>query len=159
MGRRKACIIGCRSNPGNRAAKAAVMLADLDSQMKTNIICIINPSTNRTMIIRTRLSAALLTLALLAFEPALAQDGFTIVFKDHRIVPAELTVPAGQKFTLIVDNQDSTPEEFESHSLKREKVVGGNSKVTVQIGPLKPGTYEIFGEYHESTAQGRIVAK
>jgi hypothetical protein len=79
--------------------------------------------------------------------------------KDHRIVPQELQVPAGQKITLIVDNQDATPEEFENHSLKREKVVPGNSKVTLKIGPLKPGTYEIFGEYHESTAQGRIVAK
>jgi hypothetical protein len=127
--------------------------------MKTNIICILPILRLTAMTIHTRLPVALLTLALLAFEPALAQDSFTIVFKDHRIVPSELTVPAGQKFTLVVDNQDSTPEEFESHSLKREKVVKGNSKVTVQIGPLKPGTYEIFGEYHESTAQGRIVAK
>jgi len=103
--------------------------------------------------------ASLLSALLLAFNAALADETFTIVFKDHRIVPAELQVPAGQKITLIVDNQDATPEEFESHSLKREKVIPGKSKATIKIGPLKPGTYEIFGEYHESTAQGRIVAK
>jgi hypothetical protein len=103
--------------PGQpRCAKDAVLLAHLDSQMKTNIICILPILPLTAMTIRTRLPAALLTLALLAFEPALAQDRFTIVFKDHRIVSSELTVPAGQKFTLIVDNQDSTPEEFESHS-------------------------------------------
>jgi Cupredoxin-like domain len=111
------------------------------------------------MAIRIRLTVILLAVVLSGFEPALAQESFTIVFKDHRIVPAELQVPAGQKFTLIVDNQDASPEEFESHSLKREKVVPGKSKATIRMGPLKPGTYEIFGEYHESTAQGRIVAK
>jgi plastocyanin len=111
------------------------------------------------MSIRLCVPAALLAAMLLTFNPVLAEESFTIVFKDHRIVPAELQVPAGQKITLIVDNQDPTPEEFESHSLKREKVIPGNSKATIKIGPLKPGTYEIFGEFHESTAQGRIVAK
>ena len=111
------------------------------------------------MFIRKCIPVALLVVVFSPFNPALAEESFTIVFKDHRIVPQELQVPAGQKIKLIVDNQDATPEEFESHSLKREKVVPGNSKVTVKIGPLKPGTYEIFGEYHESTAQGRIVAK
>jgi len=111
------------------------------------------------MPLRLCIRASLLSALLSTFNAALADETFTIVFKDHHIVPAELLVPAGQKITLIVDNQDATPEEFESHSLKREKVIPGNSKATVKIGPLKPGTYEIFGEYHESTAQGRIVAK
>jgi len=73
--------------------------------------------------------------------------------------PAELEVPAGQKIKLLVDNQDPTPEEFESHSLNREKVIPGNSKAAIFIGPLKPGGYEFFGEFHQATAQGRIVAK
>lgn len=111
------------------------------------------------MLIRLCFPAALLAIVLSNFNLALAEDTFTIVFKDHRIVPQELQVPAGRKITLIVDNQDATAEEFESHSLKREKVIPAKSKATIKIGPLKPGTYEIFGEYHESTAQGRIVAK
>ncbi len=88
-----------------------------------------------------------------------AQEVFVIVIKDHRIVPAELQVPAGQKIKLVVDNQDPTPEEFESHSLNREKIIPGKSKATIFIGPLKPGTYEIFGEFHQETAQGKIIAK
>jgi plastocyanin len=111
------------------------------------------------MLIRICARTTLLVTLLSSIHSALADESYTIVFKDHRIVPAELQVPAGQKITLIVDNQDATPEEFESHSLKREKVIPGKSKATVKIGPLKPGTYEIFGEYHESTARGRIVAK
>jgi heme/copper-type cytochrome/quinol oxidase subunit 2 len=99
--------------------------------------------------------------ALLAFVACAghAEDTFTVVFKDHRIVPAELTVPAGTKIKLVVDNQDATPEEFESHSLNREKVIPGNAKATIYIGPLKPGTYDIFGDFNQATAQGRIIAK
>ncbi|MEQ1879961.1 MAG: cupredoxin domain-containing protein [Burkholderiales bacterium] len=88
-----------------------------------------------------------------------AQEVFTLVIKEHRFEPAELQIPAGKKVKLIVDNQDATPEEFESHSLNREKIIPGKSKANIFIGPLKPGSYEIFGEFHQDTAQGRIVAK
>ena len=83
---------------------------------------------------------------------------YTIVIKDHRFHPEELVVPTGKKIKLIVDNQDPTPEEFESYDLNREKIVGGNKKITVYIGPLKEGIYKYFGEFHEATAQGVIKA-
>jgi hypothetical protein len=111
------------------------------------------------MCIRICVPVALLAVVLCIFNAVLAEESFTIVFKDHRVDPQELQVPVGRIITLIVDNQDSASEEFESHSLKRAKVVPGKSKAAIKIGPLKPGTYEIFGKYHESTAQGRVVAK
>lgn len=79
--------------------------------------------------------------------------------KNHRFEPAELRVPAGQRVKLVVHNQDSTAEEFESHTLNREKVIPGRAKATVCIGPLKPGRYEFFGEYHEATAKGVVIAE
>lgn len=82
---------------------------------------------------------------------------FTLVIRNHRFEPAELKVPAGQRVKLIVNNQDSSPEEFESHGLNREKVVPGRAKATVFIGPLTPGRYTFFGEYNEKTAQGTVV--
>lgn len=111
------------------------------------------------MFSRTSLAITRVAGALLMATPALAQETFVIVIKDHRMVPAELQVPAGQKIKLLVDNQDPTPEEFESHTLNREKIIPGNSKATIFIGPLKPGTYEFFGEFHQETAQGKIIAK
>jgi plastocyanin len=113
------------------------------------------------MFVTSSLSRLLLVgiVALLPFAATAQQDEFTIVIKNHRFEPAELTVPADKKVKLIVDNQDPTPEEFESHSLKREKVIKGGTKATIFIGPLKPGTYEFVGEYHESTAKGKIIAK
>jgi len=109
--------------------------------------------------LRFHLVLALLAASALAAAAASAQETYTIVVKDHRMNPAELEVPAGQKIKLLVDNQDPTPEEFESHSLNREKIIAGNSKGTIFIGPLKPGSYEFFGDFHQATAQGRIVAK
>ena len=105
-------------------------------------------------------NTALLAFALAALPAAAESDPeFVIAIKNHRFDPSEISVPAGRKIRLIIDNQDPTPEEFESHSLKREKVIKGGTKATIFIGPLKPGAYEFVGEYHESTAKGRIVAK
>ena len=91
----------------------------------------------------------------------LAEDtpSFTIVIKDHRFQPAELTIPAGTKVMLLVDNQDSTPEEFESHELNREKVIPGNAKAKIFVGPLKPGVYPFFGEFNPETAQGKLTVQ
>ena len=92
--------------------------------------------------------------------PAFAADPeFTLVIKDHKFSPAELKVPANTKVKLIIDNQDATPEEFESKELKREKVIPGRSKGVVMIGPLKPGRYAFFGEFHEKTARGAVIAE
>lgn len=88
-----------------------------------------------------------------------ADDTFTLTIKDHRFDPVQLDVPAGKKLKLVVKNLDPTPEEFESHDLKREKVIAGKGQATITIGPLKPGTYKFVGEYHEASAQGQIVAK
>lgn len=84
---------------------------------------------------------------------------YTIVIKEHRFQPAELAVPAGQRIKLVIDNQDATPEEFESKQLRVEKIVPGGTKGTVTVGPLKPGSYPFFGEFHEDTAQGKLHAK
>jgi hypothetical protein len=106
-----------------------------------------------------RLIAALLVGCACAVAFAADPAQFTLVIKNHRFVPAELKVPAGQKIKLVVDNQDPTPEEFESYSLNREKIVAGKSKIIVTVGPLKPGKYEFFGEFNMDTAQGVLIAE
>ena len=104
-------------------------------------------------------AAALITCGLPAQSARAEGTGFTIVIKDHRFTPMELTVPAGQKIRLVVENQDPTPEEFESYQLNREKIVPGNGRIVVFVGPLKPGKYEFFGEFNMATARGWLVAK
>jgi hypothetical protein len=38
-------------------------------------------------------------------------------------------------------------------------VIAGKSQGAVRIGPLKPGRYGFFGEFHEATAQGAVIAE
>ena len=92
-------------------------------------------------------------------SPAYAIEEITVVIKDHKFEPATVEIAPGAKVKLIIDNQDPTPEEFESHELNREKVIQGNSKGVVLIGPLEEGTYPFFGEFNEASAQGQIVVK
>lgn len=106
----------------------------------------------------TSLALAAACLTGVAVHAADAPE-FQLAIKNHRFEPAELKVPAGQRVKLVVHNQDSTPEEFESHSLNREKVIPGGAKASIFIGPLKPGRYTFFGEFNEKTAQGAVVAE
>jgi len=82
-----------------------------------------------------------------------------LVLENHQFTPAEITVAAGQKFRIKVDNRDDSAEEFDSDSLGREKVVAAKSSGTVVIGPLKAGRYPFMGEFHHETAQGVVVVQ
>src|SRR5574338_894207 len=81
---------------------------------------------------------ALAALALpLLLSPASAEDAeATLSIKDHKFEPVELVVPAGKRIKLTVKNLDSTPEEFESHELRREKVIPGGAEAVIYVGPL-----------------------
>lgn len=108
------------------------------------------------------MTTRLLTTALLALLPAFAMaadNEFAITIKDHKFSPSEVRVPAGQKVKLIIENQDSTPEEFESHELNREKIIAPRSKAAIWIGPLKPGKYPFMGEFNQATAKGVVIAE
>lgn len=105
------------------------------------------------------LSALALAAGAVCASAAAPEPEALLVIKNHRFEPGELKVPADQRIKLVVHNQDSTPEEFESHGLNREKVVPAGAKVTIYIGPLKPGRYEFYGEYNEATAKGAVIAE
>jgi hypothetical protein len=90
--------------------------------------------------------------------PAGAQE-LSLTIRNHRFEPAEIRVPARQRVTLYITNEDATPEEFESPALKVEKVIPGASKGLVRFGPLEPGRYEFIGEFHNDTAKGVVVAE
>ena len=102
-----------------------------------------------------------LMTALMMSSPALAQEMtvYQIVLKNHKFEPSVLNVKAGEKFKLEVKNEDASTEEFESNVLNIEKFVGPKKTLKLTLGPLKPGKYPFFGEFHAATAQGEIVAE
>ena len=103
---------------------------------------------------RTLLLFSVLSLPVLAATPV-----FELEIRDHLFHPEELRIPAHTKVKLVVYNRDSTPEEFESYELNREKVVMGGRKANIFIGPLDPGVYPFFGEFNPKTAQGRVIVE
>ena len=104
----------------------------------------------------------LLTVILAGCLTSLAQAAdnvVPVVIKNHQFIPAEIKVPAHQRIKLQVHNQDSSPEEFESHSLNREKLIPAGAKAVIYVGPLKPGRYDFFGEFNPATAKGLVIAE
>jgi hypothetical protein len=95
--------------------------------------------------------------ALLNAVPARADDP-VLVLKDHQFVPQDVEIPAGTKVKLIVRNDGPGAAEFESTDLHREKVVAAGQQISVLLGPLDPGRYEFFDDFHPET-RGHIVAK
>ncbi len=103
-----------------------------------------------------------LFLMITVFSNAFAKGDIVEVdlyIKDHKFNPKILELPAGKKIVIALHNQDKTIEEFESYDLKREKIVLGNSSIRIVLAPLKVGEYKFFGEFHEETAQGKIIIK
>jgi high-affinity iron transporter len=106
------------------------------------------------------LAAGVVLIGLLAGSTqARADDVVQLAFTQHRFVPDHLTVPANVKFRVMVKNNDDTADEFESVDLNREKLVPPGQTTIVFLGPLSPGQYKFFGDFHQDTAQGVMVAK
>ena len=97
--------------------------------------------------------------AILIAAPAMADDAIALKLKDHKFTPAEIHVKANVPNVITMTNEDATAEEFDSTSLKVEKVVAGNSSGNVRLRPLAPGRYPFMGEYHSDTAQGVVIAQ
>jgi hypothetical protein len=110
-----------------------------------------------------RILAPAVLATLLAMTPPVAGAEpvtLELTIKDHRFEPAELKVPAGQPFIIRIANLDPTAEEFDSSSLKVEKVVAGHGEGIVRKNHgLDAGRYEFIGEYHEDTAKGVLIAE
>jgi hypothetical protein len=84
---------------------------------------------------------------------------FTIEFHDGKISPLRIEVPANQQFKIEFDNTGSTPAEFESHELHKEKVLAAKSRSFLVFHPLNPGEYSFFDDFHPGGPKPVIVAK
>lgn len=107
---------------------------------------------------KTKLLIMLCSCVLSAYTHATIPE-FKIVLQDHVFTPSELVIPANKKVKLVIENKDDSAEEFDSFDLNRERVIFANSKRSIYLGPLPPGVYEFFGEFHPNSAVGRIVVK
>jgi hypothetical protein len=81
-----------------------------------------------------------------------------LTLKSHLFDPPELKAKAGQPIVITVTNEDDTPEEFESETLRLEKIVAPKSSIKLRVKSLSPAQYEFHGEYNES-AKGTLIVE
>jgi hypothetical protein len=100
-------------------------------------------------------------LIIMAINFAMADElkMYELRIKNHKFDKETMIVEANKKFKLKIINEDPSSEEFESLSMVVEKFIGPKKSITVTIGPLRPGTYDYFGEFHASSCKGVLTAK
>jgi hypothetical protein len=103
------------------------------------------------------LLAAAATAAPASWWSSAPVPAFALSYKDGRWNPATLTVPSGVKIRLALSNEGSRPVEFESFPLHRELIVPAGGRAAVFVGPLSPGSYGFFDDFHRE-AVGTLVA-
>jgi len=103
---------------------------------------------------------ALVTAMLSPGGPSRAQQAATvdISVKGHHFQPAEIRAPANRPVIIRVKNLDAAAMEFESVSLRVEKVVAPGTQGVVNVRPLAPGRYEFFDDFHQET-RGTLVVQ
>ena len=110
---------------------------------------------------RAGLLAAASSMAMLMLaSSAQAQQAkeIRITHKGKQFQPAEISAPANTPLTLKVKNLDADAMEFESTSLRVEKVIPANGEGTLNLRALAPGRYEFFDDFNQKS-QGALNVK
>ena len=95
-----------------------------------------------------------------ATMPVGAADAPIVVhLKNHKFTPSVIKVKANKPSMIILYNDDAMADEFDSSSLKIERVVPGHAKANIRIRALAPGKYPFMGEFNAATAQGVVIAE
>ena len=80
-----------------------------------------------------------------------------ISVKGHQFEPAQVNAPANKPLAIRVRNLDNAPMEFESKSLRVEKVIAAGGEGVVNVRALAPGRYEFFDDFHQQTRGFLVV--
>jgi len=109
---------------------------------------------------RKLILAALCAIAVLPISPSQAQQAteVQVTYSKGQFQPSELRAPADKPITVRVKNLDAKAMEFESKSLRVEKVVAANSEGVINVRALKPGRYEFYDDFNEK-ARGALVVQ
>ena len=108
-------------------------------------------------VIRSAMLGAALVIG--ASQVALAQDTtLQLTVENGQFSPTELKAPANKPLVIVIKNNGAKPIEFESVSLRVEKVIAAKSQGSVRVRALAPGRYEFFDDFNKST-KGTLVVQ
>jgi Cupredoxin-like domain len=103
---------------------------------------------------------ALCAIAMFSTSPSGAQQAaeVQVSYSNGQFQPGEVRAPADTPITLRVKNLDGKAMEFESKSLRVEKVVAANSEGVINVRALKPGRYEFYDDFN-AKARGALTVQ
>src|SRR4051812_39548099 len=110
------------------------------------------------MFLKTVLALAVATV-MAASAQAQQPTEVQLSYKDKKFDPPEISAPVNTPIVIKLKNLDAKAMEFESKTLKVEKVVAGGSDAVINVRAQKAGRYEFFDEYNEKVARGALVVK
>jgi hypothetical protein len=101
--------------------------------------------------------AALCAIAMLQASSSFAQQATEIrlTYSNGQFQPSQVSAPADKPVTFRVKNLDAKAMEFESTSLRVEKVVAAGSEGVINVRALKPGRYEFYDDFNDK-ARGAL---
>jgi len=99
-------------------------------------------------------------VAMLPISVAQAQQATEVqlTYTGGQFQPNEVRAPADKPVVFRIKNLDGKAMEFESKSLRVEKVVAAKSEGVVNVRALKPGRYEFFDDFNDK-ARGALVVQ
>jgi hypothetical protein len=106
-------------------------------------------------------AALLATMAAFGCRPGSADDlqTYEILLKDHAFKPAEIHVPTGKPFLIVVKNANGQSDEFEMLIPSVEHAVQPGDQVRFRMRPLGPGRFPFFGEGDPDNEKGAIISE
>jgi heme/copper-type cytochrome/quinol oxidase subunit 2 len=124
-------------------------------------LILLNARKSKVTIMTGKLAlAALCAMAVLQLSPSRAQQSTEIhlTYSKGQFQPSEVRAPADKPIAFRVKNLDAKAMEFESKSLRVEKVVAANSEGVINVRALKPGRYEFYDDFNEK-ARGALTVQ
>jgi hypothetical protein len=104
--------------------------------------------------------AALGAVAMLQASPSRAQQATEIhlTYSKGQFQPSQVSAPADRPIAFRIKNLDAKAMEFESTSLRVEKVVAAGTEGIVNVRALKPGRYEFYDDFNDK-ARGALTVQ
>jgi len=113
-----------------------------------------------TIMTRHFIFAAICAIAALQTAPAGADEAteIEVTYSNGQFQPSEVRAPTDRPVVFRVRNQDAKAMEFESESLRVEKVVAAKSDGIINVRALKPGRYEFHDDFNDK-ARGALTVQ
>jgi hypothetical protein len=108
-----------------------------------------------------KIAAGLFFAGMIGFAatPVAAQQvSLSTTVKNKTFQPSTLKAPANKPIAITVHNADGAAVEFESRTMRVEKVVPAGGTIVINVKPLEPGSYRFFDDFNPSN-QGTLIVE